>query len=78
MKRFQKKSVSLHCAFAKQLHRHYWKKKTLVVYWVSETANTQSPEDRQPVSVLIGTDYCCCRGRRLAVPRYHGDGGRAF
>lgn len=78
MSSFQKKTISLRCAFALQLHTHCWKEKTLEVYWVSETAKTSSPQNRQPVSVHIGTDYCCCRGRRLAVPRYHGDGGRAF
>jgi hypothetical protein len=59
---FQKKVVSLWRAFAQQRHQHCWKRKTLEVYWVSETAKIQSPTSRPPVSVMIGTDYCCCRG----------------
>ena len=53
-------------------HRHCWKEKTLEVYWVSESAKTQKPQDRQPVSVHTGTDYCCCRGEALGgaqIPR---------
>lgn len=46
-------------------HQHCWKEKTLEVYWVSESAKTQKLQDRQPVSVYIGTDYCCCRGEVL-------------
>ena len=66
MHRFQKIVVPLWCVPALRIaQRHCWKEKTLVVYWVSETANTQSPEDRQPVSVHTGTDYCCCRGEAL-------------
>ena len=60
---FQKIVVSLQRAFAKQRHQHCWKQKTLEVYWVSETAKNQSPTSRQPVSVYIGTDYCCWRGK---------------
>ena len=45
---FQKKVVSLWRAFAQQRHQHCWKRKTLEVYWVSETAKIQSPQaDRQ-------------------------------
>ena len=52
-------------------HRLCWKEKTLEVYWVSESAKTQKPQERQPVSVH-GTDYCCCRGEALGgaqIPR---------
>ena len=45
--------------------RHCWTGETLEVYWVSETAKTSSPKNRQPVSVHTGTDYCCCRGEAL-------------
>ena len=72
MLRFPKNVVSLQRASACQEHQHCWKQKTLEVYWVSETAKSQSPEDRQPVSVYIGTDYCCCRGKALGgakIPR---------
>jgi len=27
-------------------HRYCWKEKTLEVYWVSETAKTQKPQDQ--------------------------------
>ena len=61
-----KKVVTLGRASVLRLaQRHCWKEKTLEVYWVSESAKTQSPENRQPVSVYIGTDYCCCRGEAL-------------
>lgn len=73
MKCFQKKCISLQCAFAWQLHIHCWKEKTLVVYWLSETAKTHSPEDRQPVSVLKARTTVAVEARRLAVPRYYGD-----
>ena len=69
---FQKNVVTLQRAFALHLHRHYWKEETLEVYWVSKTAKTRSPEDRQPMSVYTGTDYCCCRGKALGgakIPR---------
>ena len=58
---FQKNVVSLWRAFALHWHKHSWKEKTLVVYWVSETSKIHPPEDRQPVFVH-STDYCCCRG----------------
>ncbi len=62
---FQKNIVSLWRAFALHWHIDYWIEKTLEVYWVSETAKIQAPQYRQPVSVYIGTDYCCCRGKAL-------------
>jgi len=69
---FQKIVVPLWRAFAEQRHQHCWKQKTLEVYWVSETAKNQSPTTRPPVSVIIGTDYCCWRGMALGgakIPR---------
>jgi hypothetical protein len=71
MRLSNKNVVILWCAFTQHLHSHCWKEKTLEVYWVSETAKTQNPDNRQPVSVH-GTDYCCCRGEALGgaqIPR---------
>ena len=74
---FQKNVVSLWCAFAQHWHIHYWKEKTLEVYWVSETSKIQNPEDRQLVFVQARTSVAV-GVRLLEVPRYHGDGGRAI
>lgn len=75
---FQKNVVSLQRAFAELEHQHCWKQKTLEVYWVSETAKSQSPENRQPVSVYIGTDYCCYRGKALGGAEIPRRWSRAF
>ena len=65
MKRFSENMFIFALKFCAETVHVLLKKETLVVYWVSETANIQRPEDRQPVFVLTGTDYCCCRGRAL-------------
>ena len=61
----QKIVVSLWRAFAEQMHQHCWKKRHWKSFWVSETAKILSPKNRPPVSVIIDTDYCCCRGKAL-------------
>jgi len=38
--------------------RHCWKEKTLVVYWVSETAKSQSPEEAIPISNMNSNITC--------------------
>ena len=72
---FQKKVVSLWRAFAQQRHQHCWKRKTLEVYWVSETAKIHCSQ-KQTASVRVHRHglLSLLGARRLAVPRYHGDG----
>ena len=65
MKRFSENMFIFALRFRAETVHVLLEKETLVVYWVPETANIQRPEDRQPVFVLTGTDYCCCRGRAL-------------
>ncbi len=65
MYKYPEKVLYLCVHLRQHLLRHYWKQETLEVYWVSETAKTQSPKSRPPVSVYISTDYCSCRGEAL-------------
>ncbi len=56
MYKFPQKVLYLFSHLRQHVQRHYWKQETLEVYWVSETAKTQSPRCRPPVSVYRGTD----------------------
>lgn len=69
---FQKNVVSLWRDFALHWHKHCWKIKTLVVYWVSETAKIQAPKTDDQCSCIARTTVSV-GARRLAVPRYHTD-----
>lgn len=71
---FQINVVSLQRNSALQGHQHCWRKKTLEVYWVSETAKIHCSQ-KQTASVRVHRHglLSLLGARRLAVPRYHGD-----